>query len=106
MLFLTYWELNEAMSFEQRQQIAKELTSSGLFPPEDVKIIRWDTTPDGWGMSLIEADEPEAVYRALNLWRAAGAGLFKQTRTAPALPVQEAMNLADGMLQHMHATTH
>jgi hypothetical protein len=33
MLFLTYWELSESMSVEERLQVAQKLTSSGLFPP-------------------------------------------------------------------------
>ena len=45
MLFLTYWELNEGMSVEERQQVAQKLMSAGLFPPRDVNILRWDATP-------------------------------------------------------------
>ena len=61
MLFLTYWELNEGMSVEERQQVAQKLTSSGLFPPKGVNIIRWDGTPDGWGILVAEAVEQKAT---------------------------------------------
>jgi len=91
MLFVTYWELNENMSVEQRLQIAEKLTSSGLFPPKNVNIIRWDATPDGWGILIAEAESASDIADSLNMWRAAGAGFFKQTKTAPATPVQEAL---------------
>lgn len=91
MLFLTYWELNENMPVAERMGIAQKLTSSGLFPPKGVKILRWDETPDGWGILLMEADKPMDVALALDYWRMAGAGFFKQTKTAPATPVVEGM---------------
>ncbi len=91
MLFLTYWELNEDMSVEKRLQAAQKLTASGLFPPKGVKIIRWDVTPDGWGILLAEADSVADLGQAINMWRVAGTGFFKYTKTAPAQPVQEGM---------------
>jgi len=77
MLFLTYWELNENMADPERQQVAQKLTSKGLFPPNGVKVIRWDVTPDNWGVLIFEAED--------------SAGFFKTTKTAPALPVVEAI---------------
>lgn len=91
MLFLTYWELNEAMSVEERLQVAQKLTSSGLFPPKGVNIIRWDVTPDAWGILLAEAESAADIDKAIFMWRAAGAGFFKSTKTAPAQPIQEAL---------------
>ncbi len=91
MLFLTIWEVNENMSVEERLQVAQKLTGSGLFPPNGVNILRWDGTPDGWGILLAEAESAAAMNEALALWRAAGAGFFKSTKTAPAMPIQEAI---------------
>jgi hypothetical protein len=99
MLFLTYWELNEGMSVEERQQIAGKLTSSGLFPPKGVNIIRWDSTPDGWGIIVAEAETAADIFDTVNLWRTAGAGFFKFTKTSPAEPVQEVMPRVDGLLK-------
>ena len=94
MLFLTYWELNEDMSDAQRLQIAEKLNTGGLFPPEGVNIIRWDGTPDNWGIVLLEADTAADAIRTISVWRAAGAGFFKFTKTAPALPIQELIPIA------------
>ncbi len=91
MLFLTYWELNENMPPAERMAIAQKLTSSGLFPPKGVKILRWDQTPDAWGILLMEADNAMDAALALDTWRMAGAGFFKQTKTAPAMPIAEAL---------------
>ena len=92
MLFVTYWELNENMSVQQRLQIAQKITSSGLFPPAGVNIIRWDGTPDGWGILVAEAESAADIGRALDTWRMAGVGFFKSTRTAPAMAIQESMS--------------
>ena len=89
MQFLAYWELNENMSDADRLQVAQKLTGSGLFPPKGVNIVRWDATPDLWGTLVLETDSEADVFHALALWRAAGAGFFKMTKTAPTLPVQE-----------------
>lgn len=89
MLFLTYWKLNEHMSMEQRQEIATTLTEEGLFPPEGVELLRWDGTPDGWGIAVWEADDYAALNEALNVWRASGTPFFEETKTAPAAPATE-----------------
>ena len=101
MLFLTYWELNENMSGEERLGIANKLMSTGMFPPEGVNIIRWDGTPDEWGIMVLEANSAEDAFRAINLWRAAGAGFFKLTKTAPALPVQEIIPVVSEIQQKL-----
>jgi len=87
MLFLSYWELNENMSDTERTAIANKLMASGLFPPKGVNVLRWDETPDGWGIMLIEADTAMDVTQALGVWRMAGAGFFRMTKTAPAFPI-------------------
>lgn len=99
MLFVTYWELNENVSVADQLQVAQKLMASGLFPPTDVKIIRWDGTPDGWGVLVAEADSAAAIQRSLNMWRAAGTGFFKSTKTAPAVPVQEGIALGGELLK-------
>jgi hypothetical protein len=91
MLFATYWELNENMPVAERLAIAQRLTTSGLWPGKGVEILRWDLTPDGWGITLFEADSAAAAEQNLDLWRAAGAGMFRLTKTAPISPVQEVM---------------
>ena len=104
MLFLTYWELNENMSNAERLQVAEKLTSSGLFPPEGVNIIRWDGTPDAWGIVLLEADTAADAFRTIDLWRAAGAGFFKLTKTAPAMPIQDLIPIEAEILNALSTT--
>ena len=99
MLFVSYWELNENMSVAERLGAAQKLLSAGLFPPEDVNIIRWDITPDGWGITILEAESEAAASRTMNMWRAAGTGIFKCTKTAPARPVQEEMEDSGELLK-------
>jgi hypothetical protein len=104
MLFLCYWELNENMPSVERMQVANRLTSSGLFPPEGVKIVRWDETPDGWGILLFEAESAQDAAQSLELWRAAGAGFFKMTKTAPAVPIEELMPVMEKMFEALAST--
>ena len=104
MLFLTYWELNENMSNAERLQVAEKLTSSGLFPPEGVNIIRWDGTPDAWGIVLLEADTAADAFRTIDLWRAAGAGFFKLTKTVPAMPIQDLIPIEAEILNALSTT--
>lgn len=101
MLFVTYWELNENMSVEQRLEVAQKLTDSGLFPPEHVNIIRWDITPDGWGIMITEAESAADVAQTLSMWRAAGTGFFNVTKTAPAMPVQESISHTAELLKSL-----
>lgn len=95
MLFLTYWELNENMSSQERLDIAGKLMAGGLFPPKGVKVLRWDETPDAWGILLFEADSESSAFTALSIWRAAGAGFFKMTKTAPVVPIGEPLIQAE-----------
>ena len=99
MQFLGYWELNENMSSADRLKIADNLMSKGLFPPQGVNIVRWDATPDLWGTLIIEADNAEDVFRALELWRGSGAGFFKFTKIAPMVPVQDVIPIAQEIQQ-------
>ncbi len=104
MLFLTYWELNEDMPAEQRIGIAQKLTSSGLFPPQGVNVIRWDGTPDLWGIIVTEAETAEDMIRAIELWRASGPGFFKTVKTAPAAPIQDMVPMIGEIIQTLAAT--
>jgi hypothetical protein len=98
MLFACYWELNEGMSAEQRLAIAQKLMSSGL-ATKNVKVLRFDETPDLWGITLFEAESAADVGHFVNVWRAAGPGFFKVTRTAPLIPVQEVMEQGAQLLK-------
>lgn len=97
MLFVTYWELNENMSEGERLVFIEKLESAGLFPPKDVEILRWDVTPDGWGIIVMEAQNAADVVRSMDMWRMAVGGFFKSTRTAPAIPVDESIPLSEGI---------
>lgn len=101
MLFITYWELNENSAVSSNLEAANKLTASGMFPPPNVQILRWDITPDNWGILILEADSAQVVSDALSMWRAAVPGFFKVTKTAPAIPVQEAIPATARILQSL-----
>ncbi|WP_207591328.1 DUF3303 family protein [Halomontanus rarus] len=103
MLFLTYWKLNEGLSAQETNEIATSLTQEGLFPPEGAEVIRWDVTPDQWGIVLWEADDYRAVNNGLTMWRAAAGekAFFEETRTAPAAPVEEVIPETAALLEQL-----
>lgn len=99
MLFISYFELNENSPFTTNLQGAQKVMAAGLYPPTGVNIIRWDTTPDGWGVLIAEAESAESLFRAINVWRAAIPGFFKSVKTAPAMPIMEAIPLSTQIVQ-------
>lgn len=101
MLFLCYWEINENVSVEKRFAAASKVANSGLFPPPNVNVLRWDMTPDWWGILLMEADDPADVARALDIWRVAFDGFFKVTKTSSAMPIAENMPYMAKLLEDM-----
>ena len=104
MLFVTYFEFNENMPVGERIQIAQKLVSSGLFPPKGVDVIRWVGTPDGWGILIAEAETAADMVRTVDMWRAAGAGFFRSTKTAPAMPILETVPIAAELLETLAST--
>ncbi len=88
MLYLLYWELIENVTEQERLQFAQKITSSGKVPPEGVNIVRWDITPDLWGTTLFEAENPIDVFKTIDMWRTK-AGFFKTVKTSSVMPVQE-----------------
>lgn len=103
MLFVIHWKINEELPAERNQEIAEELTRSGQFPPEDQELIRWDATPDGWGIAVVEADDVAAVHRGLNMWRTAAGdtAFFEETKTAPAMPAEDLIAENAALLQDL-----
>ncbi|MFC7215012.1 hypothetical protein ACFQO4_13110 [Saliphagus sp. GCM10025334] len=103
MLFLTYWKLNEGLSARETNEIARSLTEEGLFPPENADVVRWDATPDGWGIVIWEASDYAAVNDGLNMWRVAAdeTAFFEETKTAPAAPVEEIIPQQAALLERL-----
>ena len=89
MLFVAYWELNEDTPLEQRLQAAQTLMSKGLFPGNNVTMLRWDITPGGWGITIYEAESAIDLGRSIDVWRAAVPGFFKTIKISPAVPIMD-----------------
>lgn len=87
MLFVSYWELNENMSEPDRLQAAQKLFKK---VPPGIKILRWDVTPDAWGITVFEAEKPIDAFKFFAIWRTK-PGFFKFVKTSPAMPSEEAI---------------
>ena len=99
MLFLCYWELNENVPVIDHLKLGKMLLESGLFPPPGTELIRFDMTPDYWGITVFKAESAEAAFSCIDLWRVAGTGVFKNVRVSPAMPVKDASALGAKLYQ-------
>ncbi len=93
MLFLCYIETNENISPQEMVPYQEKAIQAGALEPEGIKIIRFDGTPDNWGVITMEADSAVAVHRFIDTLRAALPGLIKNIKTSPALSVDEATQL-------------
>ncbi|PKB71858.1 MAG: hypothetical protein BZY87_03220 [SAR202 cluster bacterium Io17-Chloro-G6] len=94
MQFMSYFELNENISEAERLAGVAKVMEKGLYPPEGVNVISWMSSPDLWGVAIVEADTMEQVVSALAVWRAAVPGFFKLTKTSPAVSIQEIIPIA------------
>lgn len=103
MLFISYWKLSEDVQTQEVIEAAGELIESGMWPPDDVEIIRWDTAVDNWGVTLMEADDYEALNRTWTMWRATVPGMFEEAKTAPAMPVEENIEQVAAFLEELPA---
>lgn len=99
MLFLCYWELNENMAVIDHLKLGKMLNEGGLFPPPGIEILSFNMTPDYWGVTVFKAESVEAAFTVIDLWRAAGTGVFKTVKMSPALSVPDASALGAKIYQ-------
>lgn len=102
-LFLSYWKLSEDMQTREITEAAEAITESGTWPPDDVETVRWDTTVDNWGITVMEADDYEALSRAWTMWRASVLGAFEEAKTAPAVRVEENIEQSVALLEELPA---
>jgi len=73
------------MSENERLQTAQKFMKD--VPPK-IKILRWDVTPDSWGITVFEVEKPIDAFKFFALWRTK-AGFFKTVKTSPAIPAEE-----------------
>jgi hypothetical protein len=93
-LVLSYFELNPDCDPAELGEVGMTLMQKGLYPAEGVKSLGWWLTADYWGVSLIEADNEEAVMRQVNIWRVAKPGVFKAYRSSLAMETKDAIPVA------------
>ncbi len=90
MLFVSYWELRLDQSTEERTQAVEEQGLIEKTQREGVEILRWDITPSGWGILVMEADDAAAVDKTMTMWRAKQPW-FQEVKVEPAQPIDDHM---------------
>lgn len=103
MLFITYYEISNDVTAHEIIEAGELLMESGMWPPEGMELLRWDTSVNDWGVTIAEADSYEPINRSLLMWEELVPGLFEETRTAPASPVEEAMAQGGALLDELPA---
>jgi len=101
MLMITYYEISNDVTTREVIEAGQVLMDEGLWPPEGMDIIRWDTTVDNWGVSIAEVDDYETINRAILMWESMVPGMFEETRTAPAAPVEESMAISGALFEEL-----
>jgi len=92
MLFITYWELNQDFDPADLAEITQLILSKKLYPTEGVKQLGWYvSTGDYWGITIAEADTEEQLVKDMSVWRMAKPGLFKTTKTSPAMEIAQVL---------------
>ena len=96
MLFLSYWELNEAFVPKDVAKLAAELMEKGLWPLEGTKMLGWYITSDipHWGITIYEAETAEQVMKGALVWENAKPGIFKVLKVSSAMTAEDAIPVA------------
>jgi hypothetical protein len=84
MLFLSYWELNEAF-------VPKDVAKL-----EGTKMLGWYITSDipHWGITIYEAETAEQVMKGALVWENAKPGIFKLLKVSSAMTAEDAIPVA------------
>ena len=53
---------------------------------EQTNVIRWDITPDLWGITIFEADNITDIMDGFNIYRAMVPGFFKTVKAGINIP--------------------
>lgn len=91
MLFVTYWEVNPNFDAKKIAEVAAELTKTGAWPIEGTKVHGWYITPEGWGITIMEAENEKVAFKSANIWRHALPGIFTEYKSSVALTAKEAI---------------
>jgi hypothetical protein len=89
MLFISYWELNENISEKEKLEASQKIEA--MQQSEETNVIRWDITPDLWGITIFEADNITDIMDGFSIYRALVPGFFKTVKVSPAMPAAEAI---------------
>ncbi len=91
MLFMTVYSFPPA----NRNEVIKRRLTTGPLTGDKVKLIgEWSYIGSGKVFRLIEATDPEEVYKGSYAWSDLGA-----VETYPVMPVEEIMKMAAAMMK-------
>jgi len=93
--FITYWELNPDKDPKELAGLATKLSKEGKWPLPGIKVIAWYVSVNipMWGVSVIEAESVEQVYRSLLTWIKEIPSFFKTYKVSPALSTKDAVQI-------------
>lgn len=70
MLYIAYYEISNDVPRREILEAGESLMEAGMWPPEGMEVLRWDTTVDGWGVTVAEVDSYETINRSILMWGA------------------------------------
>jgi len=100
-LFISSFEIGRDLSEEDIIEASQTLAEAGMWSPEGMEVIRWDTTVNDWGIVISEANDYETTNRSWTMWEALVPGIFAAKKMAPAAPVEESMAQSGALLEEL-----
>lgn len=100
MQFIGYWQLRLDKSHQELLKAAGEQGLMDAFPPDGVEILRWDVTPSDWGIVVMEAEDAEAIDKAIKMWQA-NQSWFEEIKVEPARPVEDRVDTLNELFEEL-----
>jgi len=93
-LFLTLWRLREGVDVREVAKVAGKLAQSGAWPVKGTEIKAWYISPGGLGVTILEAENAEQVFRGYAVWRKELPDMFEFYEVHPIIPAEKAIQIA------------
>lgn len=90
MLFIVYYELNPSLDPAQILDAYQKVQEAETeFEKWETKA--WYTTPEHWGVAIVETESVDDIMKSAYEWRLALPEMFKTYNIAPVAEVEQAV---------------
>ncbi len=94
MLFVAFWKISKDVTVQDTAKTGMKLLEKGMAPPKGVKLLRWLLLPGGRGVTIVEADNADALLMEWMVWINEYPGMFEYYEISPAVEATKAIESA------------